>query len=134
VSKVYVPENYDFTPMLDAQASYGEIIHHHKYNNNYDYNKSIYLVNGVKHLDTGFLLVTQSLELVSPISVLYYETYANANDLQAKIEANAHKIQCVVAASENVYPTSVALGRAQCPALYDYPDGVDTLQFLTQNL
>ncbi len=44
-------KNHDFIPLLSALEEKGnEIAENHKYNNNYDYNKSIYLVNRVKHL------------------------------------------------------------------------------------
>lgn len=45
VAKIFVPEEYDFTKLLDSWTPYKEIIHHHKYANNYDYQKSILLVN-----------------------------------------------------------------------------------------
>jgi len=73
VSKVFVPQGYDLSRLLDGLSNYRAVEHHHKYVNNYDYNKSIYLVNGEPHLDNGFLLMRESKELVSPISVLYYE-------------------------------------------------------------
>lgn len=130
VSKVYVPENYNFTLLLDAFAGYAYVQENHKYNNNYDYNKSIYLVNGVPHLDTGFLLVTESQELVSPISVLFYEKYADVADLQTKLTDKAHKIQCVVGKEA----VQIPFGQAQCPNLDDYADGVDTMLFLTQKM
>ena len=45
VSKLLVPEGYVFNFFFESIENYKGIIHHHKYNNNYDYNKSIYLVN-----------------------------------------------------------------------------------------
>ena len=54
VSKLYVPESYDFVPLLDALQPWHKVLDHHKYQNNYDYNKSILLVNAVPHFDTGF--------------------------------------------------------------------------------
>ena len=61
VSKIYVPQDFDFTAFLDAlsKTAYQNITEHHKYSNNYDYNKSIFLVNGDKHLDTGFVLLKE---------------------------------------------------------------------------
>ena len=57
VSKLLVPKDYNFNFFFESIQSYYPIINHNKYNNNYDYNKSIYLVNMAKHLDNGFLLV-----------------------------------------------------------------------------
>lgn len=128
VSKVYVPEGYDFIPMLESWSVYSEIINHHKYNNNYDYQKSIMLVNMIHFLDNGFVMITKSERLVSPISVIYYEYYASETDLREKLNANAEKIQCVVG---NAEPATIPFGRAQYPTLWDYADQVDTLKFLT---
>ncbi|KAA3439475.1 acyl-CoA reductase [Rufibacter hautae] len=129
VAKAFVPAEYDFTPFFEAMEYKKEVVNHHKYQNNYDYNKSIYLVNGVPHLDNGFLMVTESQQLVSPISVLFYETYANDQELEQKLETIQEKLQCVVS-QEALWPNSYAFGQAQCPSVSDYADGVDTMAFL----
>jgi hypothetical protein len=129
ISKLYVPENYDFTKFLNAIESLGDIFYHHKYKNNYDYNKSIYLVNMVSHFDNGFLLLTENETLVSPISVVYYSTYRNEEDLKNQIQANVNKIQCIVSKG-GWLENSQNFGDAQKPKLWDYADGVDTIQFL----
>ena len=126
VSKVFVPKGYDFIPLLDAQAKHEAVGDHHKYRNNYDYNKSIYLVNREKHLDTGYLLIRESDEMVSPISVLYYQQYETEVELKQLLASNNDKIQCIV--GQNYIP----LGKAQQPELWDYADGVDTVAFLSQ--
>jgi Acyl-CoA reductase (LuxC) len=125
VSKVYVPINYDFTKFFESIENYNQIIHQTKYLNNYEYNKSILLVNGVKHLDNGFLLVTQNEALVSPISILYFEEYSDNETITNIFEANHDKIQCVVG-NEQI----IKFGNAQAPTLYDFADGVDTMKFL----
>ncbi|MGB3585974.1 MAG: acyl-CoA reductase [Tunicatimonas sp.] len=132
VSKLFVPEDYNFEPLFRALEVYQSVAHHHKYNNNYDYNKSIYLVNREPFLDTGFALFRQSDQLVSPISVVYYEHYENQEELKQKLLANEEKIQCVVA-QQPVYadqPNYVPFGQAQQPELWDYADGVNTLEFV----
>jgi hypothetical protein len=129
ISKIYVPEGYEFTNFLDSIESLCDIFYHHKYKNNYDYNKSIYLVNMVQHFDNGFLLLTENESLVSPISVIYYSAYKNEEDLKSQIHANATKIQCIVS-KEGWFENSRNFGDAQKPKLWDYADGVDTLQFL----
>lgn len=130
VSKIYVPENFDFVPMIKSWESFQPIINHHKYSNNYDYQKSILLVNQTHHYDSGFLLLTENQNLVSPISVVYYEFYKDQNDLNSKLTSHAEKIQCVVSAN-GWYKKSTAFGGAQFPAVNDYADGIDTLSFLT---
>lgn len=131
ISKVFVPEGYEFIELLDSWDCYKEIINHHKYANNYDYQKSILLVNKVPHLDNGFILLTQNELLVSPISVLYFETYTTQLDLKKKINSQKEKIQCIVSAN-GWFEESIPFGQAQFPALWDYADGIDTLKFLIE--
>jgi hypothetical protein len=127
VSKLFLPKNFDITKLLDAWQPFEKIIHHHKYNNNYDYQKSILLVNKMPFLDNGFLLLQESERLVSPISVLFYEYYENEGDLALKLTENKDNIQCMVGKTT---PGSIPFGSAQSPMLWDYADQVDTLKFL----
>jgi hypothetical protein len=130
VAKVFVPEEYSFTNLLDVWQPYQAIIHHHKYANNYDYQKSILLVNQTAFFDSGFVLLTESANLVSPISVLFFERYIDQTDLQHKIQSHSEKLQCIVSAN-GWYSTSVAFGKAQQPEVWDYADNVDTMKFLS---
>lgn len=129
VSKIYVPKDYDFTKLLSRLDTYKEVIHHHKYCNNYDYQKSILLINQIHFLDNGFLLLQENEKLVSPISVLYWERYSNDEDLRNKLKANAEKIQSVVGKEE---PATISFGQAQYPQVWDYADQIDTLKFLSE--
>lgn len=129
VSKVFVPEGYTFDKFFEANQHCQSLLDHHKYQNNYDYNKSILLVNAVPHYDNGFMLVTPNENLVSPISVLFYETFSSHQDLRQKLNAVKDKTQCVVSA-HGWFEGSIPFGDAQCPMVWDYADGVDTLEFL----
>ena len=129
VSKVFVPEGYTFDKFFEANQHRSIIIDHHKYQNNYDYNKSILLVNRVPHFDNGFMLVQQSQGLVSPISVLFYDTFRSLHDLREKLRAIKDKTQVVVSA-HGWLEGSIPFGEAQRPMVWDYADGVDTLDFL----
>ena len=129
VSKLYVPEGYNFIPLLDALQIGEGVLNHHKYQNNYDYNKSILLVNAVHHYDTGFLLLTRSSALVSPISVLHYAEYSSEVELVDQLTDVAAQTQCVVSAAGQ-FAGSVPFGRAQEPGVADFADGVDTMEFL----
>jgi len=135
VSKLFVPEGYDFVPFFEAIEPYKNIINHHKYNNNYDYNKSIYLVNRDKHLDNGFLLVKEDERMVSPLAVLFFEYYDDLQSLDERLNHEKENIQCIVTAAplaSGAWGTTVNFGRSQQPSLWDYADGVDTMDFLTK--
>ncbi|MBE9462565.1 acyl-CoA reductase [Dyadobacter subterraneus] len=131
VSKLYIPEGYDFTKFFESIQSFDQLcLNHHKYFNNYEYNKSILLVNRVLHYDIGFLMLTESPAMVSPISVVHYETYENVESMKEYLEENSEKIQCVVGDKKYI-PNAIPFGHTQEPELSDYADSVDTMAFLT---
>ena len=131
VSKIYLPKNYDLTYLLTHLESYQPIADFHKYHNNYDFQKSLLLVNGVKHLDNGFLLLKESAALQAAISVLHYEFYENLEALTVKINADQEKIQCVASHLNLAINTQlVGFGETQNPSLTDYADGINTIAFL----
>ncbi|QBA64251.1 acyl-CoA reductase [Muriicola soli] len=128
VSKLFVPESYDFKKFFQAIEPYKKLIDHHKYHNNYDYNKAVYLMSEFPFLDNGFLLLKPDENYASPIGTLFYETYDSKTQIKDKLTADQNKIQCVVA--EGISPVEVAFGQTQKPSLTDYADGVDTVEFL----
>lgn len=129
VSKLYVPKGYNFKDFFESIEEYSFVKDHHKYNNNYDYNKSIYLVNSEKHFDNGFLLVKPDSLIVSPISVIFYEEYESESQLKSVLENNIDKIQCLVS-KDAWWPSSFNFGEAQSPDIQDYADHIDTMKFL----
>ncbi|GAB4473233.1 MAG: acyl-CoA reductase [Thermoflexibacter sp.] len=131
VTKIYIPENYDFNLFFESIESFKKVFEHHKYVNNYDYNKSIYLVNKINHLDNGFLLLVENSSLFSPISVLHYEKYVNLTNLVENLELHKEKIQCIVG-DNKLLSNCIHFGEAQTPSITDYADGVDTMEFLSK--
>ena len=129
VSKFYVPKGYNFNTFFESIEEFKSVADHHKYNNNYDYNKSIFLVNMDKHLDNGFLLLKEDKRIASPLAVVYYEEYENIQEAEKELLENEKGIQCIISRSDlsmNVLP----FGQSQRPGLWDYADGVDTMAFL----
>lgn len=128
ISKLFVPKGYDFNLLFQAIYPYKDIIQEQKYANNYDYNKAVYLMSLFQLLENGFLLLKEDEHYGSPIATLFYEYYTNVDSLKEKLTTDAEKIQCVVA--HNFTTEEVAFGETQTPQLWDYADGVDTLNFL----
>ena len=129
VSKIFIKSKDQLQHLLDSLEIFSVVMNYHKYLNNYDYNKSILLVNREDHLDNGFLLVRETKELVSPISVLFYEIYVDLAQLQFRLDEIKENIQCIVSNPE-YYKGAVSFGGAQDPEVWEYADGVDTLRFL----
>lgn len=129
ISKIMVPKQYDFTNLVSILSKNSPVTENHKYFNNYEYNKAIYIVNGTKHYDSGNLLLVENDQISSPVSVLYYQYYNNIDELENYLNTNEKNIQCIVTGSP-LHFESVAFGNSQHPELWDYADGVDTLYFL----
>jgi hypothetical protein len=130
VSKIFIPEDFDISSIINHFEQYSWIADHSKYRNNYDYNKSLFLVNGDHHYDNGFLLLRESPDLASPVSVLNYERYTDKVKLSQELELIKDEVQCIVSEDQDLFPGSVPPGQAQYPAVWDYADGVDTMSFL----
>lgn len=130
VSKLYLPEGFDIKRLMKAWEVYHEVVNHHKYSNNYTYQRTILLMNLIHFYDNGSVILIENDSLVSPIAMLYYEYYQTLDDLKTKIERQEEKIQCIVSAN-GWYNKGVPFGRAQHPQVWDYADNVDTIKFLT---
>jgi hypothetical protein len=129
VSKIMIPESMDVTKVIEAFEPYSHIIDHHKYANNYTYNRAVLLLNNEVFLDNGFLLFRETNDLHSPLSVLYYARYAQKKELLEYLDTHKQHIQCVVSNLTEI-ATRVQFGKTQSPLFLDYADGVDTMAFL----
>ena len=131
VSKLYVPESYDFKPLLEALHEYRHLlVNHTKYKNNFDYNYALYVLNRVSHEANGCILMTENASLQSPIATLHYEYYANVEGVTTELLLKEDEIQLVVTQLPLPGLSVYKLGEAQQPGLNDYADGVDTMAFL----
>lgn len=129
VSKLLVPKDYDFVPFFEGIEYYSGVLLHAKFCNNYEYMKSIYLVNRQHHFDNGFVLLKEETSLTSPIAVVYFEYYDDLNQINDILEKEKDNIQVVV----NKYfriKNSLPFGEAQQPGLADFADDVNVVDFL----
>jgi hypothetical protein len=122
VTKIYVPTNYDFVPILRAFDKYKYFADHNKYKNNYDYQLSLALLNNIYYMTNEATLLIENEQIFSAISQLNYSFYNNINELS--VLTNNEDVQCIVGKD------FVPFGMAQQPSLFDYADGVDTMGFL----
>ncbi len=125
VTKIFVPKNYDFVPLLNAFKKYDHLADHHKYKNNYDYNLAIHILNNKYYMTNDSIILIENESLFSPISQLHYEFYNDENDVREKLK-NDQRIQCIVSKND------IGFGEAQCPNINDYADGIDTMEFLKE--
>jgi hypothetical protein len=130
VSKLFVPRGYNFDSFFKGMYQKKDIINNAKYANNYDYNKAVYLMSEFDILENGFLMIKEDASYASPIASIFYEYYDTEENLKIKLQPDKEIIQCVVANgfTENEIP----FGETQHPKLWDYADGVNTLEFLAR--
>jgi Acyl-CoA reductase (LuxC) len=124
VTKIYVPEEYDFIPLLEAFKKYNYLADHHKYKNNYDYNLALQILNKKYYMTNDSILLIEDPAIFSPISQLNYEFYEDKNKLMEKMAENT-ELQCIVGNGFTPF------GKSQSPSINDYADGIDTLKFLS---
>jgi len=124
VSSIFVPKGFDLMPLFDVLTTYQFVMDHHKYSNNYQYQKTLMLLNQIQHFDLGNLLVVEKPELISAVGVLHLHYYDQINEIEQLLEENKEKIQCVVGKD------FIDFGKAQEPGLNDWADGLNTYQSL----
>lgn len=129
VTRIFIPEDYRIDHLFENFIAFKDIIHHHKYANNYEYNRAIYLLNQERFWDNNFVMLKEDEALFSPLSVVNFSRYSDLEEVRNFIQEHRESIQVVVAKPE-LGLESVGLGEAQNPGLDTYADHVDTMKFL----
>ena len=132
VTKLYVKDEAQLPKIFEAIFSWGDVINHPKYANNYDYNRAIFLLGKDEFLDNNFVLMKKDPALHSPIAVVNFEVYEDVNDVKNYLIENENQIQCVVGNDMKDNSNYVEFGQTQFPKLTDYADNIDTLKFLAE--
>ena len=131
VSKLYVPADYDFAPLLEILHEWKSLQNHTKWKNNFDYNFALLTLNKEAFRYNGAVILREDEGMASHIAGLFYETYADLGDVAQVLRSRREEIQVIVARDGTLPLPTVPFGHAQLPGLDDYADGVDTLAFLT---
>jgi hypothetical protein len=124
VTKLYVPQEYNFLPLLDALKKYDYFLDFHKYKHNYDYHFALLIMNSKFYMNNGSVLLTENESSFSPVSQVNYEYYSNRDSLDERLKSD-DDIQCIVGHN------FLNFGLSQSPQLTDYADGIDTMKFLS---
>lgn len=130
VTRLLLPESFKLDRLFENFLDYKEVINHHKYANNYDYNKAIYLLDQEVFWDNNFVMLKESEALFSPLSVINFSRYSSWEEVRDFIEKYQNEIQCVVS-GRDCFVDHVPFGQAQSPSLSTYADNIDTMAFLS---
>ncbi len=122
VTKIYVPEDYNFEALLQALKKYEHYADFHKYKNNYDYQLALLMMGNKFYMANETIILSKNTSLFTAVSQVNYEYYNNADELKSL--KNNKDIQCIIGHQATPF------GQAQKPTLTDYADGIDTMKFL----
>lgn len=122
VSLLFVPAGYELRLAMPEVND--------KYRNNYRQQKALLEMSGWPFLDLGAAVAVEQRAFPTALSCLGYSYYASAGEVEAWLAAHDAELQCVVSESIS-HSRRAGFGRAQSPALTDYPDDRDVIAFLT---
>lgn len=130
VSLVWLPAGFELSRLFEAwEERCKTLLQHPRYVNNFDYHLAILMVNRELHYTNNAVILQEKTSLSAAISVLHYAYYQHPNEMYTWLEDNKDQLQCVVSAADWVHG-AVGFGESQQPHLWDYADGVNTLNFL----
>ena len=124
VSQIWVPEGYNFQPLLKALEKYDHYLDNHKYKHNYDYVLTINMMNRENYYTNGSLVLSPNKSPFAGIANLNYAYYSQVDEVIDQL--NPDDLQVILGHGFKPF------GQAQCPGFTDYADGVDTMAFLMQ--
>lgn len=121
VSLVFLPEGCELKLEMPVVND--------KYINNYTQARALRSMRGEPFLDLGGAMAVGQRAFPEALSELAYSHYRTTDEVVAWLAEHDAEIQCVV--TECIpHGRRAGFGRAQAPALTDYPDARDVLAFL----
>jgi len=122
VSLLFVPPGY--RPRIEVPADMNP-----KYRNNYRQNRALLEMRSIPYDDLGGALMVRERSFPDALSRIHLSEYRTLGEVKRWLERHADRLQCVVT---RCFEGSgcIEFGKAQYPALTDYPDHRDVLRFL----
>lgn len=130
VGKIFIPDSYELAQLFEAFIPFQNVILHNKYKNNFDYNIALWLLGKEQFFHNDFIAFKITNELHARIASVNIEYYSDIRNVIDGIKPKSEKIQCVVSQTYIPSLNTIPFGIAQYPDLLDYPDQIDTIQFL----
>jgi hypothetical protein len=123
VTKLFVPDGYNFVPLLEALKAYEYFMDHNKYKNNFDYQLALLIMSNKYYMNNDSIILTEKADLFAPVAQLNYSYYNSKEETVDALQNNID-VQCIVGHG------FVPFGQAQRPCITNFADGVDTMEFL----
>lgn len=128
--KIFIPAGFDVKRILTAIEPFSFVYRNNKYANNYDYHQSVFLMERISFLDTGFLVVKEDASNDAPTGCLFYEYYSHLEDTVAQLSNNVN-IENIICSGALTLKT-LKPGTSHFFELWDYPDKQDIIDFLLE--
>lgn len=124
VSLLFLPEDAEIRLHTPADLNPG-------YRNDCRRSRALLTLTGRPFLDLGDAVAIEQRAFPPALSCIAYSRYRDAAEVEAWLGEHDEELQCVV--TECIpHSRRAAFGRAQYPALTDYPDDRDVMRFLTE--
>lgn len=129
ISKIYVPESYDFNLLAGAIHKYSYLKDHVKYGNNLEYQYANISMNKILHVNYENLYLIENKSFAAPISIVNFEYYRDIADVKNVLSQKPDELQCIVSNIKDINE-ALKFGTTQRPYLKDYADNTDTIEFI----
>lgn len=130
VSKIYIPENYDFVPLMEATHEFNNIVLTNKYKNNFDFNYTLQIINKMDYKANGCIMIIEDEALQSRVAMLHYEVYKDENHLNDLLDGKSSETQHIISNNTFTNFKNKNFGEANVIELNDYENGIDVMDFL----
>lgn len=129
ISKIFIPKDYEIIKLFPHFEKYKHLHFHKLYMDNYDYTRTILLMNQTPHFANEFIMLKEEDHLQSRLATLNFSFYTEEKEIADFIDDNKQTIQCTVSFKNDLWD-SFQFGEAQKPELWDYADDIDVMEFL----
>lgn len=133
VRMLYVPDDYDFAPLVRILNEESQpIAMHNQFLNHLDYQKAIRLMNKLYYMDAGTFLLIESTDCHNEslaTGIVRYHRYHDIQLLINELEHQKERIQHIITEDESIACQRPA-GSANHRLLSDFKAKMDVLRFL----
>lgn len=134
VTLVWLPKGYNIEEIARGVQPCKSLLSP-KYLNNYRQLRATAILTGEEVYEGGFFLLKESTEPPTRLAQVSFATYDTTEQLKRWLNKNDSLTQCVVSLNKWYnHPRSAPMGEAQRPTLYDWPDGINTLDWLRNHI
>jgi hypothetical protein len=119
IRKIFVPQGYVFNRFFEVAEKYCFVYNFNRYANNYDYHKSVYLMDRKPFLDNGFLVVFETVHMGIPVGCLGYQYYDGTG-------ISADQEPCCLKSINDLQETTPGIGnnsffiKEECPRIIQF--------------